>query len=117
MFALESVNAALERRDAKTLLKCLKLPHLSLKDVKDDNAEFYLTRLVEMKEYKQVTWWNLDLLVIAATEFERAGRTVMFVLCFQNNNTEDDMVDLTKDEVQMAVQAANLDADSDYQSE
>ena len=29
---------------------------------------------------------------------------------------EDELVGLTKDEVQMAVQAANLDADSDYQS-
>ena len=54
MFALESVNAALERRDAKTLLKCLRLPHLGLRDIKDDSAEFYLNRLTEIREYKQV---------------------------------------------------------------
>ena len=54
MFALESVNAALERRDAKTLLKCLRLPHLGLRDIKDENAEFYLNRLTEIREYKQV---------------------------------------------------------------
>ena len=54
MFALESVNAALERRDAKTLLKCLRLPHLDLRDIKDENAEFYLNRLTEIREYKQV---------------------------------------------------------------
>ncbi len=54
MFALEGVNAALEHGDVKALLKCLKLPHLNLKDVKDDNANFYLTRLREMREYKQV---------------------------------------------------------------
>ena len=57
LYALESVNAALECRDAKMLLKCLKLPHLGLKDVKDANAEFYLNRLLEVREYKQVSYY------------------------------------------------------------
>ena len=58
MFALEGVNAALERGDAKALLKCLKLPHLGLRDIKDDNADFYMNRLREIYDYKQVICRN-----------------------------------------------------------
>ena len=40
----------------------------------------------------------------------------MFIVYFQNNNSADEEFTLTKDEVQMSINAANLDADSEYQS-
>ena len=54
MYALELVNAALNTEDPMELIKVLKMPHLGLRDVKEENAEFYLHRISEARDFKKV---------------------------------------------------------------
>ena len=54
LHALELVNEALSSGDAKELLKVLQMPHLGLREVKDENAEFYLGRVTEARDFKKV---------------------------------------------------------------
>lgn len=52
--ALDKVNAALLKGDLSLLLAALKSPSLGLRDIKDDNVEFYAAKLIEAREMKKV---------------------------------------------------------------
>ncbi|XP_070211492.1 ras GTPase-activating-like protein IQGAP1 isoform X2 [Littorina saxatilis] len=81
--ALEKLNDALSKGDLSLLLATLKSSALGLKDVKDENVEFYALKLIEARELKK-----------------------------NNNNGED--VHLDKDELQQAINQANLEASAEY---
>ena len=52
--ALDKINAALLKGDLSLLLAALKSSSLGLRDVKDDNVEFYAQKLIEAREMKKV---------------------------------------------------------------
>ena len=52
--ALDKINAALLKGDLSLLLTALKSSSLGLRDVKDDNVEFYAQKLIEAREMKKV---------------------------------------------------------------
>ena len=55
LYALSLVNAALDSEDPQELLKVLQMPHLGLRDVKSDNALFYMQRVSETRDFKKVS--------------------------------------------------------------
>ncbi|KAK3096452.1 hypothetical protein FSP39_000292 [Pinctada imbricata] len=82
--ALDRLNDALLKEDKELLLSALKSPSLGIRNVQDDNIDFYVISLRDARENKQ------------------------------NNNNGEDVV-LEKDEIQQAVNTANLEASAEYQ--
>ena len=58
--ALDKINDALLKGDLALLLAALKSSSLGLRDVKDDNVEFYAAKLIEAREMKKVRVWNVS---------------------------------------------------------
>ncbi|KAK7450216.1 hypothetical protein BaRGS_00039964 [Batillaria attramentaria] len=82
-FALDKVNDALLKGDLSLLLQALKSSHLGLKNIQDENIEYYAAKLAEAQELKK-----------------------------NNNNGEE--VALDKDDIQQAINQANLEASAEY---
>ncbi|XP_076443787.1 ras GTPase-activating-like protein IQGAP1 isoform X2 [Babylonia areolata] len=83
LVALDKVNNALLKGDLSLLLAFLKSTNLGLRDVQDENIEFYHAKLMEARELKK-----------------------------NNNNGEE--VQLDKEELQQAINQANLEASAEY---
>nr|KAG5685671.1 hypothetical protein BaRGS_014478 [Batillaria attramentaria] len=77
------VNDALLKGDLSLLLQALKSSHLGLKNIQDENIEYYAAKLAEAQELKK-----------------------------NNNNGEE--VALDKDDIQQAINQANLEASAEY---
>lgn len=82
-YALDKVSDALLKGDLSLLLQALKSSHLGLKNIQDENIEYYAAKLAEAQELKK-----------------------------NNNNGEE--VALDKDELQLAINQANLEASTEY---
>lgn len=50
---LNEVNTLLDTQDATKLLAALQSPAIGLKDVQSENAEYYLTTLIQAREVKK----------------------------------------------------------------
>ncbi|XP_064650547.1 ras GTPase-activating-like protein IQGAP1 isoform X2 [Lineus longissimus] len=83
--ALEDVNNALEKDDRVAVVKAMKSKLLGLKNISDENADFYYKQLQQERQNKQ------------------------------NNNIDDENPILDKDELQSAVNEANISADTEVQ--
>ncbi|XP_061172402.1 ras GTPase-activating-like protein IQGAP1 isoform X1 [Saccostrea echinata] len=81
---LERLTDALLKGDRNLILQNLKAPSLAIKAVQDENIDYYVQRLEELRDFKE-------------------------------NNNSDEVVSLEKEEIQQAVNKANLDADKEYQ--
>lgn len=82
--ALDKIDNALMKGDMTLLLAALKSHSLGLKDIQDENIEFYSAKLLEVKELKK------------------------------NNNSGGEEVQIDKEEVQQAISQANVEASTEY---
>lgn len=82
--SLDRLMDALVKGDRALILQTLNSSSLAIRGVQDENIDYYVQRLDELKDIKQ-------------------------------NNNSNEVVTLDKEEIQQAVNKANLDADKEYQ--
>lgn len=55
---MERLNDALTKGDNAIILQILKSPSLGIRGVQDENIDYYVQRLEEVRDVKQVTFWK-----------------------------------------------------------
>ncbi|KAL3866731.1 hypothetical protein ACJMK2_044012 [Sinanodonta woodiana] len=72
--ALDVLTMLLLKADKKQLLECLKSSHLGLRNVKDENVDFYMVRLQEAVEVKRINN-NVEVVSLEKDEVQTAVNT------------------------------------------